>query len=110
MDIRTVDGDYCVTGQIEVGDIAAVARAGFKTLICNRPDEEAAGQPAHAPIFAAAQDSGMVCHFIPVTSAGVCSENVDALKLVLANAERPVLAYCRSGARSTMIYQMALSQ
>ncbi len=107
MDIRSVDEEYSVVGQIEVADVADIAAAGFKTLICNRPDEEAAGQPAHAPIFAAAQAAGMKCHFIPVTSAGLTHENVDAMKEALASAERPILSYCRSGARSTMIYQIA---
>jgi uncharacterized protein (TIGR01244 family) len=107
MDMRAVDEEYSVAGQIEVQDIATIAAAGFKTLICNRPDGEAAGQPDHAPIFAAAEAAGMACYFIPVTSAGLTYENVDAMKAALADAERPILSYCRSGARSTMIYQIA---
>ncbi|MGL4491009.1 MAG: TIGR01244 family sulfur transferase [Rhizobiaceae bacterium] len=107
MDIRAVDENYSVAGQIEVEDIAVIAAAGFKTLMCHRPDEESFGQPAHAGIFAAAKAKGMTCHFIPVTSAGLTHENVDAMKLALSDAERPILAYCRSGARSTMIYQIA---
>jgi uncharacterized protein (TIGR01244 family) len=107
MDIREVDQDYSVAGQISVADIPAIAAAGFKTLICNRPDHEAFDQPEFGPIFQAATAAGLTCHNIPVTSAGLTHENVDGLKSVLASAERPILAYCRSGARSTMIYQIA---
>ena len=107
MDIRAVDKNYSVSGQIEERDIATISASGFKTLICNRPDGEDFDQPPHASVFAAAEAAGLTCHFIPVTSAGLTHENVDAMKLALESAARPILSYCRSGARSTKIYQIA---
>jgi uncharacterized protein (TIGR01244 family) len=110
MDIRTIDDEYSVSGQIQVSDINTISDFGFKTIICNRPDEEAVDQPPHKDIFAAAQQVNLKCFFVPVYSTGLSHANVDALKLVLEEAERPIFAYCRSGARSTMIYNVAKNQ
>lgn len=105
MDIRQVTEDYSVAGQIGPTDIAAVKAAGFKTVICNRPDAEDGAIP-HGEIEKAAKDAGLAFRYIPVVSGAITPENVQDQAEALANAEGPVFAYCRSGARCTNLFMM----
>jgi uncharacterized protein (TIGR01244 family) len=104
MDIRQIDDNFSVTGQIFPDDIRDIAAAGFRTVICNRPDGESPDQPDFAEIASVAEKAGIPVHYVPVVPGGLTQDDVDALAEVLADAEGPVLAYCRSGARSTNIY------
>ena len=109
MDMRKLDDRVSVSGQIGPDDIAAVAAAGFKAVICNRPDDEhGPGQPAFADVAAAAQAAGMTAHHIPFGGEGPSPEQVAQTAAVLKATGGPVFMYCRSGARSTGLYQRAL--
>ncbi len=109
MDIRKIDDKLSVTGQIDPSDMTAIAASGFKSIICNRPDNEAPGQPAYATIEQAARQAGLQIHYVPVSSAGLTQTDVALMKQALANSAAPILAYCRSGARSGNIYHFAMS-
>ncbi len=110
MDIRPITPDFAAAPQIAATDLPEAARRGFRTLICNRPDGEEPGQPDFAEIEKAASELGMAVHYLPISNAvGLTTETVDALEKLLAKAERPVLAFCRSGTRSTMAWGMAMS-
>ncbi len=106
---RKLNDDIAVAGQIEADDVAEIARAGFRTIICNRPDGEAPDQPEWSEIAAAARAAGVEFRYIPVTHAGMTQENVDATREALASAPKPLFAYCRSGARSANLYSFASS-
>lgn len=110
MDIREIAQGISVAGQIEPSDVATIAALGFKTIVCNRPDGEAAGQPDHASIEAAALSAGLAYAYNPVSSAGMTQANVDSMAQTLGTTARPILAYCRSGARSTNLYGIASSR
>lgn len=108
MDIRPIDDNYSVSGQITPDDIRDIAAEGFTTLICNRPDGEGGeDQPDFAEIARVAEKVGIKAFYVPVIGGALTQENVDAHAEILAEAEGPVLAYCRSGARSTNIYGLA---
>lgn len=107
VDVRKIDESVSVAGQIDAEQVATLAQAGFKTIICNRPDDEQPGQPPFATIEAAAKDAGLEVLYIPVHSSGMTYENVDETRAALADAPQPILAYCRSGARSTQLYSVA---
>ncbi|MEM9171630.1 MAG: TIGR01244 family sulfur transferase [Pseudomonadota bacterium] len=89
-----------VAPQITPDDLPALKEAGFTVVINNRPDHEEPGQPEGAVIEAAAKAVGLRYYFIPVAGFGPSMEAVDAFKAALDEAQGPVLAYCRSGARS----------
>ena len=109
MDVRQIAADLSVTGQIEIEDVAALRTAGFKSIICNRPDNEEAGQTPADVLRAAILAAGLEHRSIPVSGAfGVSPDNVEATIAALDELPRPILAYCRSGARSTNLYQMAI--
>lgn len=108
MDIRQIDGEYSVSGQISVDDLPAIREMGFKSIVCHRPDGEAPEQPAFESVRAAAEAMGIEVRQIPVGPMGVTPDNVHAMVDALDEMPRPMLGFCRSGARSTKIYQQTL--
>lgn len=104
---RRVDDNISVAPQIAAEDIAFLAEQGFTYVINNRPDEEESGQPEGEAIRAAAEAAGLGYAAIPVTHAGFSSAQVEAMAAALAEASGPVLAYCRSGTRSTLLWALA---
>lgn len=105
MDIRPVDQDYSVSGQISVEDLDQIKALGFKSIVCHRPDQEQPGQPAFQEIASRAKELGLEIQHIPVGPMGVTEEAVNGMVDALDELPRPMLGYCRSGARSTAIYQ-----
>lgn len=110
MEIRPIDDNFSVTGQMNPEDISAIAAEGYKTLICNRPDHESDGQPDYATIAKTAEDAGLKTYFIPVVGGQMTQANVDDMAAALADAPMPVLAYCRSGTRCTNLYGIVQQQ
>lgn len=106
MDIRQLNEDISVTGQITADDVAAISAAGFKSVICNRPDAESAGQPEADGIATAVKAAGLDYRFIPVVSGAITQENVTDMAAALQAMPRPVLAYCRSGGRCTNLFML----
>lgn len=106
MEYRQISDSYSVSGQILPEDIAAVRAAGFKSVICNRPDNEQPGQPTAASVKAAAQAAGLEFRYIPVVSGQITEENVADQAAALEGLKGPVFAYCRSGARCTNLYAL----
>ena len=105
-----LDDDILVAGQIEPGDVAAAKAAGVTTIVNNRPDGEAPGQPAGAEIAAAARSSGLRYVAIPITQAGFSREQIDAMTNALRDSDGAVLAFCRSGTRSTLLWALTRAQ
>lgn len=105
-EFRRLTPDFAVAGQLQAGDIARAADEGFTIIVCNRRDGEDAGQPAEAEIKAAAIAAGMTFRSLPYagqTPPGVVAETA----ALLEEARGPVLAYCRTGKRSTMAWALA---
>lgn len=93
--------------QIGLGEVAAAAEAGFGLIVNNRPEGESDDQIAGEDIAAAAKAAGMGYVAIPVTHAGFSEWQVKAMAEALASTDKPVLAYCRSGTRSTLLWALA---
>ena len=104
MEYREISEDYSVSGQIQPEDAAAIKEAGFKSVICNRPDDEQPGQPSADSVKAAVEAAGLAFRYIPVISGQITAENVEDQAEALDSLEGPVFAYCRSGARCTNLY------
>ena len=108
-DFRRVTDDFTTAPQISVADVDEAARQGFKTIINNRPDGEAPGQPTSAEIGAAAAAAGLAYFHIPVVG-GPTPQQVETMQEVLATAAKPVLAFCRSGTRSIVTWSLSQAQ
>lgn len=104
-DFRRVTDEFTTAPQISVADVAEAARQGFRTIINNRPDGEQPDQPASAEIEAAAKAAGLAYHHVPVVG-GPTPDQVEAVKQIIAEAEAPVLAFCRSGTRSIVTWSI----
>tara|TARA_R110002020_G_scaffold48286_16_gene137753 strand:- start:5678 stop:6016 length:339 start_codon:yes stop_codon:yes gene_type:complete len=105
MDLRPINANYSVTGQVSVEDLPGIKAAGFKSIVCHRPDGEAADQPDFESIRQAAETLGIEARQIPVGPMGVTADAVRAMVDAIEEMPSPMLGYCRSGARSTAIYQ-----
>lgn len=107
MDIKLLTPSLSVSGQISAADVPAIAQAGFKAIICNRPDGEGADQPGFSEIKAAADQAGLPIHYLPAETGKVTDEHGAAFGQLLESLPKPVLAYCRSGMRSTTMWALA---
>lgn len=108
MDIKRINDQVSVAGQIGPHDIAVIKAAGFTKIINNRPDDEVPGQPSGAVVQAAAEAAGLAYEAIPMGRAGVSPQMIAETRAAIEGNEGPVLCYCRTGTRSTTLW--ALSQ
>ncbi|MDF3831917.1 TIGR01244 family sulfur transferase [Cupriavidus basilensis] len=108
MEIRFLTGQLSVSPQIASTDIEAIAAQGFRALICNRPDGEGPDHPGFQEIEQAARAAGLAASYLPVESGKVTDAQGEAFGALMAGLPKPVLAYCRTGMRSTTMW--ALSQ
>jgi uncharacterized protein (TIGR01244 family) len=100
--------DVCVAPQLGPEAMALAAAAGFRSVINNRPDfEHGPSQPANAAIEAAARAAGLEYRFLPVDGAWQSPAQIAAFAQLLQELPRPILAFCRSGARSTRLFMAA---
>jgi sulfide:quinone oxidoreductase len=97
-----------VAGQISPADLQAIAEAGFKSIVCNRPDGESPGQFSSQDIATAARQAGLTMAYLPVVTGRVSPQDGREFGELLNQLPGPVLAYCRSGLRSATLW--ALSQ
>jgi uncharacterized protein (TIGR01244 family) len=106
--IRQVAPHFCVAPQLTPEAMADLAQLGFKSVINNRPDyEEGPHQPTNASVEAAAKAAGLEYRYLPVSGGYQSPEEVQRMAQLLQELPQPVLAFCRSGARSTRLYMLA---
>lgn len=94
-----------VAGQIEPGDVESLRQNGFVTIVCNRPDDEDFAQPSATEIGHACDDHGVAFHHLPISNTGISTEMVREFRRIVAESNGSVLAYCRSGQRSSVLWQ-----
>lgn len=107
MPFKQISPVFSVSGQLTLDDVRVAAAQGFKAIICNRPDGEEQGQPEAALVKAAAEAEGLAFAYIPVTPSGVTPADAVLMSDKLEDFPKPILAYCRSGARSSKIWEMS---
>ena len=107
MELKRINDDVSVAPQISPDDMPAIKAAGFTTVINNRPDGEAPDQPTSSTMKAAAEAAGLAYHYIPLGREGVSPEMVEEERTALEGSEGPVVAFCRSGTRSTTLWALA---
>ncbi|MDQ9169654.1 TIGR01244 family sulfur transferase [Oxalobacteraceae bacterium R-40] len=107
MDVRHLTFELSVSPQITPADVPALKELGFRSIICNRPDGEAGDQPLFGEIENAAKECGMNIHYLPAESGKVTDEQGQEFGALLAISPKPVLAYCRTGMRSSTMWALA---
>lgn len=106
MDIRHLTPTYAVSPQIACEDCQAIADAGFTTIICNRPDAEVPSDLSADSVAAAASAAGLAFVRLPITHQTMTPENIAAHRAAIDAAAGPVLAYCASGTRSSIVWSL----
>jgi uncharacterized protein (TIGR01244 family) len=104
--IRQLDADVAVAPQLTPDAMAEAAAAGFRSVINNRPDfEGGADQPTNASIEASARAAGLEYVWLPVASAFQSEAEIARFAELVDTLPKPILAFCRSGARSGRLWQ-----
>jgi sulfide:quinone oxidoreductase len=109
MDVKKISDGISVGAQIQTDDIVILAQRGFRAIVCNRPDGEAADQPTHEEMEKAAKDAGLAFLYLPVTPGIVTEETAAAFKQALTELPGPVFGYCRTGTRTTTLWSLAMA-
>lgn len=104
---RKVTDQVFASPQIEVDAVEEAQKLGIRLIINNRPEDESEDQTPGAQIEEAARKAGIDYLAIPVTHAGFSEAQVKAMVQALEKADGPILAYCRSGTRSTLLWSLA---
>lgn len=108
-EVEQLSADVCVTGQLEIAQMAWAAQAGFKSVINNRPDFEGGpDQPTHAQMEQAAAAAGLAYAYLPVAPTFQTPDEIARFADLLQSLPKPVLAFCRSGNRSSRLYRATL--
>ncbi len=106
--LQALTPDVCVAPQLTPEAMAEAAALGFKSVVNNRPDfEHGPDQPTSAAIEAAAKAVGLEYRHLPVAGGYQSPEEIAAFADLLAELPRPLLAFCRSGARSSRLFMQA---
>ena len=107
MELKPVNSDYCVCGQIDPGDVAQAAAKGIRTIINCRPDNEVEGQVSSADLEAAAQAAGIQYHHVPMKPGQLEPGVVARYTRAMGGVDRPVLGFCRTGKRAMILWAVA---
>ena len=107
MSIKEIEPTYYVSEQITADDIESLKVQGMRSIICNRPDGEDEDQPPYAEIEAKAKGLGLEVLYIPIPKGDITEEQISTFVNEFYKLPMPVLAYCRSGMRSTSLWSLA---
>lgn len=104
--LTRIDADFSFSPQIDVEDLSNIKAAGFKSVICNRPDSEDGGvHPDHNLLEAAANKLGLEFAYLPVVPGQMNDTNVADFKTIIGKLPGPTLGYCRMGMRAKTLYE-----
>jgi uncharacterized protein (TIGR01244 family) len=107
MEFKTITDAITVSPQVCPDDLTAIKDAGYRAVICNRPDGEAADQPTFEEIEAAAKKVGLEARYLPIVAGKVSDADAEDFGTALTELPGPVLAYCRTGTRSATLWSLA---
>jgi sulfide:quinone oxidoreductase len=105
--IRQLSPELSVAPQIFTADLAAIQAAGYRAIICNRPDGEGVDQPNYSELEQAAQALGLATRYLPAISGKVSDDEGARFGALMQALPKPVLAYCRTGMRSVTMWALS---
>ena len=107
MQIKNINAGLAISPQITVDEIAEIKAAGFRSIICNRPDGEGADQPSYAEIAKAAKKAGLETEYMPIVPGKVADGDAVKFGDIVRDLPGPVFAYCRTGTRSVTLWSLS---
>ena len=105
MQITRLSDDFAVSPQLQPGDVAAARAEGFRSIMCNRPDGEEPDQPAWAEIAQAASGAGLDARQVAIGQGITVEDRQNAFAAAYSELPKPILAFCRTGNRSTLLFE-----
>lgn len=105
MDLRQLSPSLAVSPQIQPSDVPSLAEAGFRVLVNNRPDQEVDAEVDHEAMKRAAEAAGMIYHYLPFVPGQITPQMITDFAEA-TSGQGPVIAYCRSGNRSTVLWAL----
>lgn len=104
--LTRLDENFSASPQIDVQDLIDIKAAGFKSVICNRPDsEDGAAHPDHTLLGSEAKKLGLEFAYLPVVPGQINDAQVAQFKTIVANLPGPTVGYCRLGMRAKTLYE-----
>lgn len=110
MDIREITPTFFVAPQISPDEMPSIVAAGFKRVICNRPDVEVPASHQSAAMEVAAQQAGLEFFTHPLSHLNMTPDVIAMNHDLIIGCDGPVLAYCASGTRSTIAWALAAAK
>ncbi len=108
MNVVKLSSRFSAAGQITADDLGDIAAEGFKSVMNNRPDGEGGPEQAKSDdLAAAAAELGLAYKYLPVISGSITKQNLDDFERACEKLEGPTLLFCRTGSRSTMLWNLA---
>lgn len=107
MEIKTISNGFSVSPQIVADDVKEIAKRGFRSIVCNRPDGEGADQPTFEEISNAAKEARLEVRYQPIVSGKVSDDDARDFGRLYDELPKPVFAYCRTGTRSTTLWSLS---
>lgn len=105
MSIQYLSSDFAISPQIQPSQLDDLKKEGFKTIICNRPDDEEMNQPKAQELAKKASELGLTFVMLPIRAGdGISPSTIETMRKILMTNPPPYLAYCRSGKRSTALW------
>ncbi|MCJ8318077.1 MAG: TIGR01244 family sulfur transferase [Colwellia sp.] len=106
MKLQKLSQDIYIADQIDLSDLEQFNRLGIKTIINNRPDQEI-NAPRSAEVAQRTKELGLSYHYLPIIPGEYLVENISALTAIVAALSSPMVAYCRTGNRSTTLWGLS---
>ena len=101
LSVEMISPNLHVSGQISVSDVVQLALRGYRSIVCNRPDDEDGGMhPSHRALQAQCEAVGLQFFYYPVSPVAQSEQQVRDMCEILRSVDEPTLVYCRSGRRS----------
>lgn len=102
--VKSLTDKVSVSPQVMLSDAEALKEAGFKSVINNRPDSEMPGQPLSVELEASLKEQGIELRHVPMPPGELSLELIENMAAALADLPKPVLSFCASGTRSTILW------
>ena len=107
MKFAKINNELTVSDQITIEDLKEIQAQGYKTIFCNRPDQESEGQLTFSTIEKEAQNLGIKAIHQPVIGGQISDNDIAQFGSYFELAQKPIFAYCRTGTRCSMLWALS---
>jgi sulfide:quinone oxidoreductase len=107
MKLAKINNELTVSDQITIEDLKEIQAQGYKTIFCNRPDQESEGQLTFSIIEKEAQNLGIKAIHQPVIGGQISDDDIAQFGSSFELAQKPIFAYCRTGTRCSMLWALS---